>query len=229
MNFKIAKPTIRKFLLFILVFIAFSGTVSAHALTGVDVSKLSEAEATWIYIKLGFEHILPLGLDHILFILSIFFLQPKLKPVALQATVFTLAHSITLGLAMYGFISPPSAVIEPIISLSIVFVALENLIVRKVNPVRLAVVFIFGLIHGLGFAGVLGELGLPKESFFTSLLSFNVGVEVGQISVILLAYLLVGKWFSEKEWYRQRVVVPACILIACIAGYWTIERLFFAA
>ena len=224
-----AKPTVRKFLLFVLVFIAFSGTVSAHALTGVDVSKLSEAQAIWVYIKLGFEHILPLGLDHILFILSIFFLQPKLKPVALQATVFTLAHSITLGLAMYGFISPPSAVIEPIISLSIVFVALENLIVRKVNPVRLAVVFIFGLIHGLGFAGVLGDLGLPKESFFTSLISFNVGVELGQVSVILIAYLLVGKWFSEKEWYRQRIVVPACILIACIAGYWTIERLFFAA
>ncbi len=226
---KIAPAPKRKFLLFGLFFIAFSGTVSAHALTGVDVSKLSQTETIWVYIQLGFEHILPLGLDHILFILSIFFLQPKLRPVALQATVFTIAHSITLGLAMYGFISPPSSIIEPIIALSIVFVALENLIARNINPVRLAVVFVFGLIHGLGFAGVLGDLGLPQQAFFTSLISFNVGVELGQISVILIAYLLVGKWFSEKPWYRQRIVVPACVIIACIAGYWTIERLFFTA
>ena len=226
---KTTKSAGRKFLLFALFFLAFSGTVSAHALTGVDVSKLSKAEAIWVYIQLGFEHILPLGLDHILFILSIFFLQPKLKPVALQATVFTLAHSITLGLAMYGFFSPPSSIVEPIISLSIVFIALENLIVRKVNPVRLAVVFVFGLIHGLGFAGVLSDLGLPKESFFTSLISFNVGVELGQITVILIAYFLVGKWFSEKAWYRQRIVVPVCVIIALIAGFWTIERLFFNA
>lgn len=226
---EIIKPGQKSSLLFLLFFIAICGDLQAHALSGVDVSKLSQSETIWVYIQLGFEHILPLGLDHILFILSIFFLQPKLKPVALQATIFTVAHSITLGLAMYGFLSPPSEVIEPIISLSIVFVALENLLVRKVNPVRLAVVFVFGLVHGLGFAGVLGELGLPEQAFFSSLISFNVGVELGQLSVILIAYFLVGKWFSEKTWYRQRVVVPACILIACIAGFWTIERLFFTA
>lgn len=213
----------------LLIPVLFSGTAEAHALTGIDVSKLSRADAIWVYIKLGFEHIIPLGLDHILFILSIFFLQPKLKPVVQQATVFTLAHSITLGLAMYGVFSPPSRIIEPIISLSIVFVALENLIATKVNPVRLAVVFAFGLVHGLGFAGVLGDLGLPKESFFSSLISFNVGVELGQMAVILAAYLLVGKWFGEKPWYHKRIVVPACVFIALLAGYWTIERLFFTA
>jgi hypothetical protein len=213
-------------LLFLLFILLFSQAAEAHALSGVDVSKLSETETIWVYIKLGFEHILPLGLDHILFILSIFFLQPKIKPVVLQASVFTLAHTITLGLAMYGLISPPGDVVEPIIALSIVFVALENLIVRKLNPVRLIVVFLFGLIHGLGFAGVLGELGLPEASFFTSLISFNLGVELGQISVILIAFLLVGKWFGERTWYRQRIVVPVCCLIALIASYWTIERLF---
>jgi len=209
--------------------ILFSGNVDAHALSGIDVSKLSKAETIWVYLKLGYEHIIPLGLDHILFILSIFFLQPKLKPVVLQATIFTLAHSVTLGLAMYGYISPPGEIVEPIISLSIVFVALEILLVRQISPVRLSVVFIFGLIHGLGFAGVLGDLGLPRESFFSSLISFNVGVELGQTTVILAAYLMVGKWFSEKSWYRPRIVVPVCIVIAFIASYWTIERLFFAA
>ena len=216
-------------LLLLLFLLAFSGEVEAHALTGVDPDQLTKGEAVGLYVRLGFEHILPLGLDHILFILSIFFLQPKVKPVILQATVFTLAHSITLALAMYGLLSPPSAIVEPIISLSIVFVALENLLVRKVNPVRLLVVFLFGLIHGLGFAGVLGDLGLPEKAFLSSLISFNVGVELGQLSVILLAYVIIGRWFSEKPWYRQRIVVPACLLIAAVAGYWTIERLFFVA
>ncbi len=218
-----------KVAVFLVLFLAMAGIAEGHALTGVDVSKLSGSETIWVYIQLGFQHILPLGLDHILFILSLYFLQPKLKPVVIQASVFTLAHSITLGLAMYGLISPPSEVIEPIIALSIVFVALENLFVRKINPTRLVVIFVFGLVHGMGFAGVLGDLGLPEQAFFSSIISFNVGVELGQIAVILIAYLLVGKWFSERTWYRQRIVVPACIMIACIAGYWTIERLFLTS
>ncbi|MDQ3111190.1 MAG: HupE/UreJ family protein [Bacteroidota bacterium] len=188
---------------------------------------LSKGEVGWIYLKLGFTHILPLGLDHILFVLCIFLLNPKLKSVIWQATAFTVAHSITLGLAMYGVIEAPAHIIEPVIALSIFFVAVENILTDKLKPSRIAIVFLFGLIHGMGFAGVLTELGLPKKEFITGLITFNVGVELGQITVILIAWLLVGMWFSKKPWYKTRVVVPVSAIIALIALYWTIERTFF--
>jgi hydrogenase/urease accessory protein HupE len=200
---------------------------AAHVLDA-DLSKLSRTDIALTYLKLGFTHILPLGLDHILFVLSIFFLEPRLKPVLWQATAFTVAHSITLGLAMYGIIQPPTAIVEPVIALSILFVAIENVITSRLNPWRVAIVFGFGLIHGLGFASALTSLGLPRTSFFESLISFNVGVELGQVTVILLAWVLVGYWFGKKPWYKQRVVVPASVVIGLIAAYWTVERVFFA-
>lgn len=206
--------------------VCMPGTASAHP-ADMDLSMLSGSEIAMLYMKLGFTHILPLGLDHILFILALYFLNPKLKQVIWQATAFTVAHSITLGLAMTGVIAPASSIVEPIIALSIVFVAVENLFATKVNPFRIVLVFVFGLIHGLGFAGVLGELGMPEENFAKSLIMFNVGVELGQVAVILMAYLLIGKWFSEKEWYRRRVLYPVSSLIGVVALYWTIERAFF--
>lgn len=198
----------------------------AHPLSGMDLSKASRGVLVWEYLKLGFEHILPLGLDHILFVLSLVLPAPRLKPVLWQATAFTVAHSLTLGLAMYGYVSPPPAVVEPLIALSIAFVALENLLTPKLRPARIGVVFGFGLVHGLGFAGALGELGLPKHAFLESLLAFNGGVELGQITVILLAWVLVGRWAGDKPWYRQRVVVPASVAIALVALWWTVERAF---
>ena len=200
---------------------------AAHVLN-TDLSKLSRTEIFWTYLQLGFTHIIPLGFDHILFIISLYILEPRLKPVLLQATAFTVAHSITLGLAMYGLISPPSAVIEPIIALSILFVAIENIIADKLNPWRLLVVFGFGLVHGMGFASALTGLGLPQKDYFGSLISFNVGVELGQVAVILLCWALVGRWTAGKSWYKQRVVVPVSVLIGLVAAYWTVERVFFA-
>ena len=197
----------------------------AHTIN-YELARLSEGQVAWTYLKLGFEHILPLGLDHILFVLSIFFLSPRLSTVLWQATAFTVAHSITLGLAMYGLIKPLPAVIEPIIALSIFFVAVENMLLRELKPGRLAVVFLFGLVHGMGFAGALAELGLPPAAYLESLLSFNMGVELGQITIILGAWGLVGRWFSDKDWYRQRVVVPVSAMIALVALYWTVERTF---
>ena len=199
---------------------------AAHVLN-TDLSKLSRTEIFGTYLQLGFTHIIPLGLDHILFILSLYILEPRLKPVLVQATAFTVAHSITLGLAMYGLISPPSHIIEPIIALSILFVALENIITDRLNPWRVAVVFGFGLVHGMGFASVLTGLGLPAKDYFGSLISFNVGVELGQVTVILLAWALVGRWAANKSWYRQRVVIPASVVIGLVAAYWTVERVFF--
>ena len=177
------------------------------------------------YLKLGFQHIIPEGLDHILFVVGLYLLSPKLKNVIWQATAFTVAHTITLILSMKSIIIAPPALVEPIIALSICFVAVENLVTSELKPWRVAVVFGFGLIHGLGFASALNELGLPRDGFFTSLLSFNVGVELGQISVILACYLAFGRWFSNETWYRRRIVFPLSIGIAAIALFWTIQRI----
>lgn len=175
------------------------------------------------YLWLGYTHILPKGVDHILFVLGIFLLSPRWKTMVLQVTAFTIAHSITLALSIYGIVSLPSRVVEPLIALSIAYVAIENLFTRELKPWRLALVFTFGLLHGLGFAGVLQDLGLPREEFVAALLTFNLGVEAGQLTVIGLALLAVFP-FMKKGWYRQRVVIPASIAIAAIGLYWTLVR-----
>lgn len=192
-----------------------------------ELEKMSRAETAFVYLRLGFEHIVPMGLDHILFVLSLFLLSPKLKPVLKQSLAFTAAHSITLGLAMCGIIQAPSSVIEPLISISIAVMALENIFWPTLRRSRIVVVFLFGLVHGLGFASSLSSMGLPQQSFFSSLLAFNVGVELGQLSVILLAFLVVGKWFGDKPRYRRFVVIPASALIVLVAAVWTVQRLFF--
>lgn len=216
----------RKFQATLVLLLVFAGYALAH--TGRnDLSGIPRTEIGMMYLKLGFTHIVPLGLDHILFVVCLYLLNPKLKTVIWQATAFTVAHSITLGLAMYGYISPPSHIVEPLIALSIFYVAVENILTDKLKPTRIIVVFLFGLLHGMGFAGVLTELGLPDKEFVTALITFNVGVELGQITVILGCFALVGAWFSQKNWYKSRVVIPVSALIALIALYWTIERTFF--
>ena len=211
--------------LFLLVIIMLPGAVTCFAHTvNYDFSKMSRTYIVLAYLKLVFQHIIPLGVDHILFITSIFLLSPSLKKVIWQATAFTLAHSITLALAMYGVIKPPAAIVEPIIALSIVLVAVENLVKQKLHPWRVLIIFCFGLVHGMGFASALVGLGLPEKQFLVAIITFNLGVEMGQITVILLAFLIVGIWFGKKPWYHQRIVIPASVLIAMIALYWTIER-----
>jgi hydrogenase/urease accessory protein HupE len=184
-------------------------------------------EVVKLYLKLGFTHILPEGPDHILFVLGIFLLSRRLKPILQQVTAFTVAHTLTLGLSIYGLVSLPPSIVEPLIALSIVFVAVENILTPELRPSRIALVFAFGLLHGLGFAGVLSELGLPRSEFLTALLSFNLGVEGGQLTVIALATLLLGLPFRNRGWYRQRVVVPASCLIAAVGLYWSVQRVFF--
>jgi hypothetical protein len=192
-----------------------------------ELSKLSGGEAALVYLGLGYRHILPMGFDHILFILSLFLLSPKIKPLLAQATAFTIAHSITLGLAMYQVITPPVKLVEPLIALSIVFVALENIYSPKLKASRIGVVFLFGLVHGLGFASVLSTMGLPESSYLFSLVLFNIGVELGQLTIIIAAYLLLAKWFGKKPYYRKFVVVPLSAVIVLIAGFWTVQRIFF--
>ncbi|HMK05066.1 MAG TPA: HupE/UreJ family protein [Ferruginibacter sp.] len=211
----------------LILFILISQPLWAHDVVG-ELENMSKTDAAIFYLQLGFSHILPLGLDHILFVLSLFLLSPKLKPVLWQATAFTLAHSITLGLAMFKVITPSPAIVEPIIALSIMYVALENILSPTLKKSRIGIVFLFGLVHGMGFANALGELGLPQNSYLTSLIMFNVGVELGQVAVILGAFLLFGKWFGNKPYYRKAIVIPLSILIAIMAWYWTVERLFFS-
>ena len=178
------------------------------------------------YTILGFEHIVPKGTDHILFVLGLFLLSVRLRPLLLQITAFTLAHSITLGLTIYGAISLSPSVIEPLIALSIVAVGVENIFVKELKTRRVVIVFLFGLLHGMGFAGVLSQLGLPESDFATALVFFNVGVEVGQLFVIAFAFLCVFWIIKNQPLYRQWVVIPVSALISLIGLYWTYERLF---
>lgn len=216
---------VKSFFFFIII-LMISQPIFAHVVVG-ELDKMSKTDAAFLYLKLGYEHIIPLGFDHILFVLSLFLLSPKLKPLLFQATAFTIAHSVTLGLVMYHVITPPSKIVEPVIALSIMYVALENIFSPRLKTSRIGIVFLFGLVHGMGFANALGQMGLPQNSYLSSLIMFNVGVELGQITVILLAFFLLGKWFGEKPYYRKTIVIPLSILIACIAAFWTVQRLFF--
>src|SRR5262249_8374254 len=116
-------------------------------------------------------------------------------------------------------------IVEPLIAISIAYVAIENIFMSELKPWRLALVFAFGLLHGMGFAGALRELGLPRSEFVTALLTFNIGVEAGQLAVICAAFLVVGWDCGNRHWYRRLVVLPASAMIACTAIYWTVERL----
>jgi hypothetical protein len=177
------------------------------------------------YIVVGFHHIIPEGLDHILFVLGLFLFSARLGPLLWQVSAFTVAHSITLGLAIYGVVRLPSSITEPLIAMSIVFVAVENIFTKEIKPWRYAVVFCFGLIHGLGFASAFADVGLPRQDFLIGLVGFNLGVECGQLAVIAGAFLSVG-WFRHRPWYRKVIVIPASSVIALIALFWTFQRIF---
>lgn len=179
------------------------------------------------YTGLGFLHILPKGLDHILFVIGLFLLSVHFGPLLWQVTAFTIAHSITLALSIYGVINVSAALVEPLIALSIAYVGIENLLTRQLKPWRIVIVFLFGLLHGMGFAGVLTELGLPESEFVTALITFNIGVELGQLSVILLAFLAVFWLRHDENRYRTFVIIPGSLLIAGMGLYWTWQRVSF--
>ena len=200
-----------------------AGEVSDALILGAEFSPPSRLDIALNYLAIGFEHIVPKGLDHILFVIGIFLLSTHLKPLLLQVTAFTVAHTITLGLSIYGIISAPASVVEPLIALSIAYVGIENCLSAQLKPWRIALVFLFGLLHGMGFAGVLSEIGLPRSEFVTALITFNVGVELGQLAVIAACFLLVG-WCRSRDWYRKVVVIPVSLLIALTGLYWTWER-----
>ncbi len=178
------------------------------------------------YLEQGFLHIIPRGFDHILFVIGLFLLSPRLKALLWQVSAFTVAHTLTLALGVMGVVQLSASIVEPLIALSIVWIAVENLLTDRLNRWRIAVVFCFGLLHGLGFAGVLLQIGLSGTDFVVALLSFNLGVELGQLAVIALCFVFVG-WAMGRSSYHRRVVVPASCLIALIATFWLLQRTNF--
>lgn len=210
----------------VILLLLFCNTLFAHTIN-YALEKAPVGEVVWHYLKLGFAHIIPQGFDHILFVAGLCLLSTKVKTIIWQATAFTIAHSITLALSMKNIIIAPPAIVEPIIALSIVFIAVENLLVSELKSWRVLLVFLFGLIHGMGFASSLNEIGLPPGKFYTSILSFNLGVELGQIAVILVMFLLIIIPLRNKTGYRKSVVYPLSVLIGLVAAYWIVERVFF--
>lgn len=237
-----------------------AATINAATVPNTETAHSESATATPDYPSffrtmgrftvLGFEHIIPKGIDHVLFVLGLFLVSSSMRSLLWQVTAFTVAHSVTLVLASLGMVNIPGNIVEPIIAASIALVAIEAILAGRTTTaqhesriskaaaaanssarrsstrdlLRLAVVFIFGLVHGLGFAGVLSELGLPTRQFISALFAFNVGIEIGQLTVIAIAMALVG-WARHRPLYRPFVVIPASLLIACIGLWWTVERI----
>ena len=204
---------------------AIFNSVSAHPVVNYALKDAQAGEVAWFYIKMGITHIVPNGFDHILFITSLCLLSSKIKTILWQATAFTVAHSVTLALSLKNIIVAPAPVVEPVIALSILFVAVENIILHELKAWRIMIVFFFGLIHGMGFASALNEVGIPPNKFSEAVLTFNVGVELGQVTIIALVFALIIVPFGKRANYRKVVVYPLSVAIALVAAYWTIERL----
>ncbi|MGI9471327.1 MAG: HupE/UreJ family protein [Rubripirellula sp.] len=209
------------------------GAELTHRLTPDSPTYVVEAEPSlfgvaWTYFVLGVEHIL-LGIDHLLFVLALLLIVGDWRKLFWTITAFTIAHSITLAMATLGLVNVPGPPVEAIIALSIVFVAAEILRGRQGNPGLTAqwpwlVSFTFGLLHGFGFAGALSDVGLPQRSIPLALLTFNLGVEAGQLMFVaaaVAAYAILRRIpFTAPEWLSR---LPA-YAIGSVAAFWVIER-----
>jgi len=198
---------------------AMSDEIPVHG-HGTHVATLSR------YVRLGFEHILPKGLDHILFVIGLFVLTPRFRSLLAHVTVFTLAHSLSLALAIGGLISIPASIVEPLIAVSIAYIGIESLRRRTMSSTRLWVVGAFGLLHGLGFAGVLADLSLPSGQWLTALAGFNLGVELGQVAVLIGAAFVMAAWRVTTSLSDQTLRLPASAAITVMGLYWFFARVW---
>jgi hydrogenase/urease accessory protein HupE len=174
---------------------------------------------------LGFTHILPNGIDHILFVLGLFLLSTRRAQLLAQVSAFTLAHSITLGLSLYGVFSLPAKIVEPLIALSVAYVGVENLVTSRLHAWRVAIVFAFGLLHGLGFAEALASLHLSRPDMGLTLVSFNAGVEGGQLAVIAIATVAMALIVPVRGNWRTTIVNVSSGAIGLAGLIWTVQRL----
>ena len=178
------------------------------------------------YFILGIQHIIPKGLDHILFIVGLFFFSVNLRPLLIQVTMFTIAHSITLIFVTVSFININPLIVEPIIALSIAYVGIENIFKKYVKEyLRYFIIFFFGLLHGLGFALVLSDIGYQSSKLILNLISFNLGIEAAQLLIILFLYFVIGVTFSNKKYYKYIFQIPVSLFIALVGIYWFFDRI----
>lgn len=185
-----------------------------------EIQIKEDRRSWWQFVKIGFDHIVPMGLDHIVFVIGLFLFSPRWRPLLHQSLIFTVAHSVTLALALLGIINFPGKWVEILIALSIVYIAVENLVGKEMGKRRLVLVFFFGLLHGLGFGAVLNEF-LPKERIALPLVGFNVGVELGQILVLLVCFVTIGHFKESFRWIR----LVGSLIIGAVGLYWVVERL----
>jgi hypothetical protein len=181
------------------------------------------------FIEFGFQHIIPQGLDHVLFVVAIYLNARSWPSLTLQVTTFTVAHTITLGLAATGVLSSPGDIIEPLIAASIIVLALEAIFAPKATAWRLPVVFAFGLLHGLGFGSVM-KVYLENADLSSGLIGITIGVELGHMAVLVatglaaFALQLALKTANKPGLYRRAFVIPVAGLIALVGAYWALQR-----
>lgn len=199
-----------------------------------EIYQLSLFDIAQRYIHAGIIHIVPHGLDHILFVIGLLAFSRSGHHLLLQISLFTAAHTLTLAAASLGLITLSPALIEPLIALSIAYIGVENLLrsspkmTSQMTPqltlMRGGVVFAFGLLHGLGFASVLADFGLPDTAFLASLISFNIGVEIGQLIIVIPLFVLLRFILIKPKYYKIIFQAPVSVLIALTGIYWALER-----
>jgi hydrogenase/urease accessory protein HupE len=180
------------------------------------------------FVPAGIHHIL-IGPDHLLFLIGLLLLGGTVRQLLLVVTSFTLAHSLTLSLAALNIVSPPARIIEPAIALSIVYVGADNLLAAGGRDVRAWIAFAFGFIHGFGFANVLREMDLPRRALGWSLFSFNIGVEIGQLAVVVAVAFLLGMVRARSESAGRRVAFAGSLVVIAAGAFWFVQRVFFPA
>src|ERR1043166_1912613 len=178
------------------------------------------------FIPAGAHHIL-IGPDHLLFLVGLLLLGGSIRQLLIVVTSFTVAHSITLSLAALNIVTPPARLIEPAIALSIVYVGADNLLAQNGRDVRGLIAFTFGFIHGFGFANVLREMELPRRALGWSLFSFNIGVEIGQLFVVVLVATAFTMLRQRSEWSRRHLAFAGSIVVIAAGAFWFVQRVFF--
>jgi hydrogenase/urease accessory protein HupE len=183
-----------------------------------------------VFVPSGLEHIL-IGPDHILFLVGLLLLGGSAARLGLIVTAFTLGHSVTLSLAALDLYTPPAFIIEPLIALSIVLVGVDNLLVGQApadgRDLRPWMAGLFGLVHGFGFASVLREFGLPREALGWSLFGFNVGVELGQLAIVVPCAVALGALRRASALAAARVAMIGSVVVVVAGAWWFIQRVFF--
>lgn len=204
---------------------SFRMNVKNQVSSAAPASAFSAASGAWAFFRMGVEHILT-GYDHLVFLFGLVLLRARVRQLLAVITAFTAAHSITLALATLGVLTPSPRIIEPAIALSIAYVGIENFFVKD-GAKRWRLTFLFGLVHGFGFAGALREIDLPSSAVPTALVTFNLGVEAGQLAVMAFVLPLVSVLRDRQRWFDPAGVRILSGAVALAGGIWFFTRVAF--